>query len=189
MPGDPLQRDGTGGKRKQFLLDLPERLKQKEGRRRGQSVIQIGEEKWQTCWCCRDQQRACTMAQALTEKLEHTRPAEKKRVASVPQLESCWQVRQSRLSRARDRKEGIQCQRGKENSNRGKRKIQVFLCRRTVRVKVQGKVIPASFLKIGKEDVFWGERPEREGRFVESVGDQNPGHEGPPRSKIRRERK
>ena len=22
------------------------------------------EEKWQTCWCCRDQQRACRMAQA-----------------------------------------------------------------------------------------------------------------------------
>ena len=43
------------------------------------------EEKWQTCWCCRDQQRACRMAQASTEKLEHTGPAEKERVASVPQ--------------------------------------------------------------------------------------------------------
>ena len=39
------------------------------------------------------------MAQVLTEKLEHTGPAEKKRVASVPQREreSSWQVRQSRL--------------------------------------------------------------------------------------------
>ena len=37
------------------------------------------------------------MAQVLTEKLEQTRPAEKKRVASVPQRESSWQVRQSRL--------------------------------------------------------------------------------------------
>ena len=27
------------------------------------------EEKWQTCWCCRDQQRACRMAQASAEKL------------------------------------------------------------------------------------------------------------------------
>ena len=27
-----------------------------------------GEEKWQTCWYCRDQQRACRMAQASTEK-------------------------------------------------------------------------------------------------------------------------
>ena len=31
-----------------------------------------------------DQQRACRMAQASAEKLEHTEPAEKKRVASVP---------------------------------------------------------------------------------------------------------
>ena len=42
----------------------------------------------------------------------------------------------------------IQCQRGKESSSRGKRKRRVFLCRRTVRVKVEGKAIPASFLKI-----------------------------------------
>ena len=45
------------------------------------------EEKWQTCWCCRDQQRACRMAQASAKKLEHTGPAEKERVASVPQRE------------------------------------------------------------------------------------------------------
>ena len=45
------------------------------------------EEKWQTCWCCQDQQRACRMAQALAEKLEHTGPAEKERVASLPQRE------------------------------------------------------------------------------------------------------
>ena len=45
------------------------------------------QEKWQTCWCCQDQQRACRMAQASAEKLEHTGPAEKERVASVPQRE------------------------------------------------------------------------------------------------------
>ena len=45
------------------------------------------EEKWQTLWCCRDQQRACRMAQASAEKLEQTGPAEKERVASVPQRE------------------------------------------------------------------------------------------------------
>ena len=39
------------------------------------------EEKWQPCWCCRGQQRACGMAQASAEKLEHTGPAEKERVA------------------------------------------------------------------------------------------------------------
>ena len=42
----------------------------------------------------------------------------------------------------------IQCQRGKKSSSRGKRKRQVFLCRGTVRVKVGGKVIPATFLKV-----------------------------------------
>ena len=35
------------------------------------------EEKLQTCWYCRDQQRACRMAQTSAEKLEHTGPAEK----------------------------------------------------------------------------------------------------------------
>ena len=45
------------------------------------------EEKWQTCWCCRDQQRACRMVQASAEKRELTGPAEKERVASVPQKE------------------------------------------------------------------------------------------------------
>ena len=47
-----------------------------------------------------------------------------------------------------DRFGRIQCQRGKESSSRGKRKRRVFLCRRTVGVKVGGKVIPASFLKL-----------------------------------------
>ena len=43
------------------------------------------EEKWQTLWCCRGQQRAYRMAQASAEKLEHTGPGEKERAASVPQ--------------------------------------------------------------------------------------------------------
>ena len=45
------------------------------------------EERWQPCWCCRDQQRACRMVQASAEKLEQTGPAKKERVASVPQRE------------------------------------------------------------------------------------------------------
>ena len=52
---------------------------------------ETSEEKYQNCWWCRDQQRACRMAQDSAEKLEHTGPAEKKGVASVPvkeQLES-----------------------------------------------------------------------------------------------------
>ena len=51
---------------------------------RGQNESPTVEEKWQTCWCYRNQQRACRMAQASAEKLEHTGPAEKERVASVP---------------------------------------------------------------------------------------------------------
>ena len=35
------------------------------------------EEKWQNCWCCRDQQRACRMTQASVVELKHTVPAEK----------------------------------------------------------------------------------------------------------------
>ena len=31
-----------------------------------------GKEKWQTCWCCRNQRRACRIAQALAKKLEQT---------------------------------------------------------------------------------------------------------------------
>ena len=50
-----------------------------------ESDSRSGEEKWQTCWCCRDQQRACRMAQASAEKLGHTGPAKKERVASVTQ--------------------------------------------------------------------------------------------------------
>ena len=59
------------------------------------------------------------MAQALSEKLEHTGPAEKERVASVPQRESSRQARrsrpcqkkkeQSRQSKAPDRERG-ECQ-------------------------------------------------------------------------------
>ena len=76
----------------------------------------------------------------------------------------------------------IWCQRGKESSSRGKRRI--VHCRRTVGIKIGGKVIPASFLKVeGKGDARWGERPEREGQMVELVGDQNQGPVAPPKSK------
>ena len=67
---------------------------------RGQNESQIGgEEKWQTCWCCRDQQRTCRKAQASAEKLEHTGPAEKERVASVPQREQLARTPEPPLSK------------------------------------------------------------------------------------------
>ena len=48
------------------------------------------ENKWQTCWCCRDQQRACRMAQASAEKLEQTAEkealvAQSEQLASTPE--------------------------------------------------------------------------------------------------------
>ena len=57
-------------KRKDGGEDRVARTERESNRRRR-------EEKWQTCWCYRDQQRACRMAQASAEKLEHTGPAEK----------------------------------------------------------------------------------------------------------------
>ena len=52
-----------------------------------ESDRRIKEEKWQTFWCCRVQQRACRMAHASAENLEHTEPAKLERMASVPQRE------------------------------------------------------------------------------------------------------
>ena len=41
-----------------------------------------------------------------------------------------------------------------------------------MRVKVGGKAIPASFLKVeGRETLVGAKRPEREGRIEELVGD------------------
>ena len=78
----------------------------------------------------------------------------------------------------------IQCQRGKESSSRGKRKRRVFLCRRTVGVKVGVKAIPASFLKVEGRRTLVGAKDGREGgRIEELVDDQNPGPEAPPRSR------
>ena len=84
----------------------------------------------------------------------------------------------------------IQCQIGKDSSSRGKRKRRVFLCKRTVRVKVKGKVIPASFRKIEGRGILVGAKDRREKRQLEEmVVDQTPGPEAPPRSKKRRERR
>ena len=91
---------------------------------RGQNESQIGgEEKWQTSWCCRDQQRVCRMAQASAVKVEYTGPAEKERVASMPQKEQlartpeppCQKEKeQSRSSKAPDH-EGGESQGGQES--------------------------------------------------------------------------
>ena len=56
----------------------------------------------------------------------------------------------------------IQCQRSKQSSSRGKRKRQVFFSKRIVRVKVEGEVIPASFLKIEGRGTLVGPKNRRE---------------------------
>ena len=71
------------------------------------------EEKWQTCWCCRDQQRACRMAQASAEKLEHTEPAEKERVASVPQREQLARTPEPPLPRGKGTGSSVQSTRSR----------------------------------------------------------------------------
>ena len=70
----------------------------------------------------------------------------------------------------------IQCQRGKESSCRGKRKRRVFLCRRTVWVKVGGKAILASFLKIEGRGTLVGakDRIEKDGNFLFRTNQQPP---------------
>ena len=66
------------------------------------------EEKWQTLWCCRDQQRACRMAQASAEKLEQTGPAEKVRVASVPQREQLARTPEPPLPKGKGTEPSVQ---------------------------------------------------------------------------------
>ena len=76
---------------------------------RGQSESQLGgEKKLQTCWCCRDQQRACRRAQALAEKLEHTGLAEKERVASMPQQEQLASTPEPPLSKVKETEPSVQ---------------------------------------------------------------------------------
>ena len=56
----------------------------------------------------------------------------------------------------------IQCHRDKESSSRGKRRRLVFLCRRTMGVKVGDKVIPASFLKVEEKGTLVRVKDRRE---------------------------
>ena len=80
---------------------MEERIERVSDRRRR-------EEKWQTCWCCRDQQRACRMAQASAEKLEHCGSAEKERVASVPQREQLASTPEPPLPRGEGTEPSVQ---------------------------------------------------------------------------------
>ena len=112
--------------------------------------------------------------------------------------ESSWQVRQSRLcqkerkqshlSRAPNRKEGIQCLRSKENSSKGKKETSIPL-QKDIESKSKKQSYPNElFENSRKGDVRWGKRRKKERWFVELVGDQNPGSEAPPSSKRAKEK-
>ena len=66
------------------------------------------EEKWKTCWCCRDQQRACRMAQASAEKREHNGPTEKKKVAAMPQREQLASTSEPSLPKGKGTEPSVQ---------------------------------------------------------------------------------
>ena len=110
------------------------------------------EEKSQTCWCCRDLQRACRMTQASAEKLEHTGPAKKGRSASVPQREQLASTpepslpkkkQQSRQSRAPDRKGGES--QGKREPHLGeKERNRARVCRGKGGLHSEGRQIPST---------------------------------------------
>ena len=63
---------------------------------------------WQTCWCYQDQQRACKMAQASIEKFEHIGPAEKERVALVPQRAQVASTPEPLLPRGKETEPSVQ---------------------------------------------------------------------------------
>ena len=65
-------------------------------------------QKWQICWCCRDQGRAGRMAQASAEKLEHIGPAEKERVALVPQNEQLARTPELPLPKRKETEPSVQ---------------------------------------------------------------------------------
>ena len=87
-------------KRRQFPeFDLRGKMKEKTER---VSDRRRREEKWQACWCCRDQQNGA----GFSEKLEHTQPAEKNKWPQCHR-ESSWQVRWSRLYQKKGTKHQI----------------------------------------------------------------------------------
>ena len=58
-----------------------------------------------------------------------------------------------------------------------------MLCRRTVSVKVKGKVVPTSFLKIKERGRSLGRRSGKKEQLEKLQNDQNPSPEAPPRCK------
>ena len=170
--------------------------------RQGQSESQIvGEEKRNG--------RLVAAAETSKERAEWRRLQQKnlsilglQKRKELPQChrESSWSVRQSRLfqkgkeqsrlSRTPDRKENIRCQRSKEEQEQSKEKETSILVQKDNESGSDKQSHPNELSKNSRKgDVRWGERSEKEGRLVESVGGQKTSSEAPTRSKLGRERK
>ena len=108
------EREKTVPARSTTTFEIRGKMEERTGWR-GQNESQIvGEEEWQPCWRCRDQQRACRMAQASVEKLEHTGPAKKERVASVPQREQLASMPEAPLPKGKGTEPSVQNTRSRE---------------------------------------------------------------------------
>ena len=79
-----------------------------EERKERESDSKRRDEKWQICWCYRDQQGASTMAQASAEKLEHTGPAEKERMFSLPQRKQLASVQELTFPKRKETNPSVQ---------------------------------------------------------------------------------
>ena len=86
-PGTHCSRKKTVPARSATEFEIRGKMEERIGWREQKESQTVVKEKWQTLWCCRDQQRACRMTQASAEKFERTGPAEKERMTSVPQRE------------------------------------------------------------------------------------------------------
>ena len=138
-------------------------------RTKPESDIRRREEKWQTCWCFRDQQRACRMAQASVEKLEHIGPAEKERVASVPQREQLARTPEPPLPKGKGpsvqstRSLGGKSQ-GEQEPHLGEREgsVRARAWRRMGELHVNGRQIPRRKGRASKKSLPRTSRRKRE---------------------------
>ena len=146
----------------------------------GESDRRRRNEKWQTCWCCRDQQRTCRIAQASAEKLEPIGPAEKERVASVPQIEQLARMpepprvrksrlcqkekEQSRQSRVPDREVGDSQGEQEPHLGEREREIKAGAWRGKGRLHSEGRQVPRRKGRVSKESL-----PRRSRRKHERV--------------------
>ena len=110
LPVWPAHRDKTAPARSATEFEITEKVGERDrvAMTERESDRRRREGKWQTHWCCRDQQRMCRMAQASVKKLEHTGPAEKERVALVPQREQLASTLEPPLPKRKGTKLSVQ---------------------------------------------------------------------------------